>query len=107
MQLLPQAVCFGFSEDGRNCAFDASPTHAQVRKGRKDKKTLYNKVTLVELDSAKVTSFDKIKSFAFSGEIPGRLALHKYTGEAQDKEPPATRFADSAFCCINLLLATN
>ena len=91
----PLALGLSFSDDGRYCAFETAPTRAQARKGRKDKKTLYNKVTLVELNSAKVTSFDKVKSFAFSGELPGWLALHKYTGEAQDKEPPATRFSGS------------
>lgn len=98
----PQAKGLSFSANGRYCAFDASPTRAQVGRGRKDKKTRYHKVTLVELDSVKVTTFDKIKSFAFSGEIPGCLALHKYTGEAQDKEPPATRFAGSDLLLFQL-----
>lgn len=45
--------------------------------------------------AAKTQNFDKIQSFAFSGQAAAWLALHKYTPDAQDKEAPATRFTDS------------
>ncbi len=84
-----------FSEDSHFFAFEVSPNRAQARKARKDKKPLLNKATLVDLASAKSVSFDKIKSFSFSGQAASWLALHKYTSDAQDKEPTATRFTGS------------
>lgn len=99
----PVAPAFGnqrpqgirFSEDSKYLAFTVAAKSSEAKKARKERKTSYNKVMLVDLASAKTTSFDKVKAFSFSGELPGWLALHKYVSEAQEKEPAASRFAGS------------
>jgi dipeptidyl aminopeptidase/acylaminoacyl peptidase len=49
----------------------------------------------MELATGKKTDFDKIKASAFAGERGGWIALHKYTTEAQDKEPATTKWLGS------------
>ncbi len=83
------------SDDSRWISFTVYPKAADSRKAKKDKKPLYNKVSLVELATAKKTDFDKIKASAFAGERGGWIALHRYTTESQDKEPAATKWLGS------------
>jgi dipeptidyl aminopeptidase/acylaminoacyl peptidase len=89
----PQGI--SFSEDSRYLAFQVAPKSSEAKKSRKDRKTAYNKLSVVELATGKSSSFDKVKAFSFSGDTPGWLALHKYTTEAQDREPPASKFNGS------------
>ncbi len=84
-----------FSEDGKWLAFQLFPKRADSRKSKRDKKPAFNQVTLVELATGKKQDFDKVKAFAFNGERGGWIALHKYTTDAQDKEPPATKWQGS------------
>lgn len=84
-----------FSDDGKWLAFQVFPKRAESRKSKRDKKAAYNQVTLVELASGKKQDFDKVKAFGFNGEHGGWIALHKYTTDAQDKEPPATKWQGS------------
>ena len=81
-----------FSEDGKWLAFQVFPKRADSRKAKRDKKPTYTQVTLLELATGKKLDFDKVKAFAFSGERGGWIALHKYPTDAQDKEPPATKW---------------
>jgi dipeptidyl aminopeptidase/acylaminoacyl peptidase len=83
------------SEDSKWVFITMFPRAADARKAKKDKKPLYNKVTLVELATGKKLEFDKVKSAAFAGERGGWIALHKYTTEAQDKELPPAKWAGS------------
>jgi len=91
----PRETGVQFSEDGKWLAFQVFPKRAESRKAKRDKKPTYNQVTLVELATGKKQEFDKVKAFAFSGERGGWIALHKYPTDAQDKEPPATKWTGS------------
>jgi dipeptidyl aminopeptidase/acylaminoacyl peptidase len=91
----PRETGVTFSEDGKWLAFQVFPKRADSRKSKRDKKASYNQVTLVELATGKKLEFDKVKAFAFNGERGGWIALHKYTTDAQDKEPPATKWQGS------------
>lgn len=75
-----------FSADSRWLAYTISPALEEAKKLRRQKKKLYHKVGLVNLDSGEKIEFDQIKNFSFSGENPGWLALHKYPPESQSKE---------------------
>jgi dienelactone hydrolase len=78
----------GFSEDSRFCAFMIFPTAKEAKVLRRDKKTPEGnaKAALLNLASGDKVEFDKIKSFAFSRENPGWLALLKNAPEGQARE---------------------
>jgi dipeptidyl aminopeptidase/acylaminoacyl peptidase len=95
-----------FSADGQWLAFTVYPKRADARKSKRDKKPAYNKVTLVEVATGKKLEFDKVKAYAFAGERGGWIALHKYTTEAQDKEPPPTKWLGSDLILHELATGT-
>ncbi len=66
-----------FSNDSKWAAFTIYPTAKEVKRARKDRKPLTNKVALINLATEKKTEFEKIKSFRFSGESATWLAMHK------------------------------
>ncbi len=73
-----------FSHDSRFMAYIKYPREED--KNEKDNNSL-NSLCLVDLKSDKKTCFEKVRSFAFSGENPGWLAVHLGTPEpAKDKE---------------------
>ena len=76
-----------FSEDSQWLAFMRYPTKAEAKKAKKSKKPAKNKLVLVKLDDGKETEFDKIKSFAFSGENGQWLAMAKYS-DKKGKDAP-------------------
>lgn len=67
-----------FSDDGKWFAFASYPTFKEAKKLKKDRKPLQNKATLINLASEQKTEFDKVRRFAFAGELGGWLALQKY-----------------------------
>lgn len=75
-----------FSEDSKWLAYVIYPTSKEAKRLKKDKKPLYNKLGLVDLSKEKKVTFDKVKSYAFSGEASNWLVLQKYPGENQEKE---------------------
>lgn len=75
-----------FSEDSKWLAFTIYPAAREAKKLRKERKPLYNKVALIELATEKKTEFEKVRRFSFSGEQAKWIALHRYAGEAQEKE---------------------
>jgi dipeptidyl aminopeptidase/acylaminoacyl peptidase len=91
----PRETGVEFSDDGKWLAFQVFPKRADSRKAKRDKKPTFNQMTLVELATGKKQEFDRVKAFAFAGERGNWIALHKYPTEAQDKEPPATKWQGS------------
>jgi dipeptidyl aminopeptidase/acylaminoacyl peptidase len=79
-----------FSEDGKWIAFQVMPKRAEVRKAKRDKKTAYNQVALVELATGKKTDFEKVRAYAFNSEQGGWLALHRYGAETPGAPPAPT-----------------
>ena len=75
-----------FSEDSKWLAFAAFPDQKEAKKLKKQKKTLYTKMGLVDLFTGKKIEFDKVKRFAFSEENPAWIAMQKYPPESQEKE---------------------
>ncbi len=62
------------------------PKREEAKKLKKQKKELYNTVGLVNLSTGKMTEFEKVRSFSFSGENGAWIALHKTIPEEQSKE---------------------
>lgn len=76
-----------FSDDGKWLAFTIYPGFKEAKQARKTRRTLYNKVALVNIETGKKVEIEKIRRFAFSGENSGWIALHKYG--AAPAGPPA------------------
>ena len=79
-----------FSDDSKWVAFAASPKFSEVKGLKKQKKTIYNSVTLVNLANGEKKEFEKVRSFGFSNENPNWLVLSKYPpeGQASGKDKP-------------------
>jgi dienelactone hydrolase len=70
-----------FSDDSNWVAFTVYPKKEEARKLTKQRKKAYNSVILVNLKSGEKQEFEKIDSYAFSGEESSWIALHKYAPE--------------------------
>jgi len=77
------ALCF--SEDSQWLAYTVYPTRKEARKLKKQKKKVYHKAALLNLESGEKKELEKIRSFSFSGENPHWIAFHKYPIEEQSK----------------------
>ncbi len=75
-----------FSENSKWAAFAVFPTKKETREFEKQKKKSYRKAKLVQLSVNRAIEFAKVKSFSFSGENPGWIALHKYEPETPGQE---------------------
>ncbi len=75
-----------FSHDSRFIAFMVFPTEEEKEKAKQGESPS-NKLTLIDLQSDEETTFDNVRSFAFSGQNPGWLAVHLTTPKpSQDKK---------------------
>jgi len=74
------------SEDAKFCAFTVYPTAKEAKTLRKSRQPVTTKVFVVDLSKGDKVEYEKIRSFSFSGENPGWLALHKYAPEGQARE---------------------
>lgn len=75
-----------FSDDAKFAAFMAYPTAKESKALRRSRGTIYTKANVLNLTTGDKAEYDKIRSFAFSGENPGWLALHKAAPESQARE---------------------
>jgi len=75
-----------FSEDSKWLAYMIYPDEKEAKALKKQRKTPYNKVGLLNLSSGNKVEFEKTKSFKFSGENSKWIALHRYPPESQAKE---------------------
>ena len=70
-----------FSEDSKWVAFTIYPKRDEAKKLKKQKKKVFNNVTLLNLESEEKFEFEKINRFVFSGENSAWLGLQKYPPE--------------------------
>jgi len=75
-----------FSEDSKWAAFTVYPTRSEANKLKKQKKPIYNNISLLNLSTGKKIDFEKVRRFMFSGENPSWIIFHKYPPEGQAKE---------------------
>ncbi|TVR73574.1 MAG: S9 family peptidase [Marinilabiliales bacterium] len=75
-----------FSHDSRFVAFTVYPTEEEKeRAGRGDAPA--NKMTLIDLLNDEETTYENVRSFSFSGENPGWIAVHLTTPKpSQDSD---------------------
>ncbi|MCK5145574.1 S9 family peptidase [bacterium] len=76
-----------FSENNRWLAFTRYPSKAESKKAKKSKKPAKNKLVLVKLSDGEEIEFEKVSSFAFSGEDGTWLAMAKYSDKKGKDKP--------------------
>ncbi len=69
---------FSFSDDSKWVAIGTSPTKREADQARRTRRTLQNGVTIVNLATGDKTNLEKVRRFAFNGEMGGWIALDKY-----------------------------
>ena len=77
------------SEDGKWAAFLIYPTEKEAKALRKQRKPLQSKLMLVELATGTKKEFDKVRRFAFSGELSTAIAIHRYAPTPATPPTPA------------------
>ncbi len=83
-----------FSNDSKFIAFKVSAKDAEVKAAKKTKKTLYDKLLIVNLANNTKTEFDRISSFGFSGKLAGWVAIQFAPLETASKEKDAAKGTD-------------
>lgn len=83
-----------FSESGNYVAFRESPKDAEVETAKKTKRPLYTKLQVVSLTDTQKVSFDRIRSFAFSGEQANWIAVSLAAAENVSRGPNAPKGTD-------------
>ncbi len=71
------------SADGRWAIFHAWPTTQQAKRMKRDRRPIQTRAVLVELATGKKTEFEKVRRFAFNGELSTHLAMQRYPAEVQ------------------------
>lgn len=90
-----------FSENGNYIAFRESPKDAEVEAAKKTKRPLYTKLQLVSLADTQKISFDRIRSFAFSGEQANWIAVSLAAAENAPRGPSAPKGTDLLLYNLN------
>jgi dipeptidyl aminopeptidase/acylaminoacyl peptidase len=84
-----------FSGDAKWLVYTKYPTAAESKKAKKDHKTLQNNIVAVNLANGEKHEYEKVRRFAFAGDRPNWLILHRYadapapTGPAAPAAPAA------------------
>lgn len=78
-----------FSEDARWLGFLAFPAHKEAERLKKQKKPIQSRLVLVNVAGGEKSEYDKVRSFAFSGENPGWVAFHRYPADAAGRGRPS------------------
>ncbi len=101
----------GVSGDGKWVAFLKYPLAKDAKRMRKDKKPLQSSVMIVDLATGKTREFERVRRFAFDGEKPTVVALHRYADAASAPSPapaapapPAAPGAPAASAAADLLI---
>ncbi len=76
------ASAVAISGNNRWAAFMIYPNAAEAAKGRKDRKTLPTRVTVVELATGAQRSFERVRGFRFAGDASSVIALQHMPPEA-------------------------
>ncbi|MDB5158319.1 MAG: hypothetical protein JWR50_3026, partial [Mucilaginibacter sp.] len=83
-----------FSDDSKFIAFKVSAKDADVKAAKKTKKTLYDKMLIVNLSNNTKTEFDRVSNFGFSGKLAGWIAIQFAPLETASKEKDAPKGTD-------------
>lgn len=83
-----------FSKDSKYAAFKVSAKDAEAKAARKTNKPVYDKLMLVSLTDNKQTTFERVRSFSFSGESSSWLAIQFMPLESAPKDPSAPKGTD-------------
>jgi dipeptidyl aminopeptidase/acylaminoacyl peptidase len=75
-----------FSDDGKYAAFMTYPNAKDSKALRRDRKPVYTKAVVLNLTTGDKAEYDRIRSFAFSGENGAWIALSKAAPESQARE---------------------
>jgi dienelactone hydrolase len=75
----------GVSGDGKWVAFLKYPLAKDAKRMRKDRRPIQSSVVILDLATGKTREFERVRRFAFDGEKPSIIALHRYA----DAAPPA------------------
>jgi acetyl esterase/lipase len=75
-------AAIAFSSDAKFVAFTVYPSRAEAAQLRRQRRPVQNKVGIVNLATGEKIDVSRVRRFAFSGENPGWIALHKYGPEA-------------------------
>lgn len=70
------------SADGRWAVFHAWPTTQQAKRLKRDRRPIQTRAVLIELSTGKKTEFEKVRRFAFNGELSTYLAMQRYGADA-------------------------
>jgi hypothetical protein len=70
-------------------AFAVYPTAKEAKRLKAQRRPLYNKLALVNVATGEKKEFDKVRRFAFSGELAGWLAMQAYPAEGGAPAPAA------------------
>ena len=77
----PAPASLVMSGDAKWLAFTTYPKAAEAKKLRKEKKPLQNGVTLVSVATGEKRDFDKVRRWAFAGDAPNWLVVHRSATE--------------------------
>jgi dipeptidyl aminopeptidase/acylaminoacyl peptidase len=83
-----------FSKDSKYAAFKVSAKDAEVKAAKKTMKPLYDKLTIVSLADNKQTSFERVRSFNFSGENASWIVIQFSALETAAKDKDAAKGTD-------------
>lgn len=83
-----------YSKDSRYAAFKVSAKEAEVKSAKKTMKPLYDQLVLVSLPGNQKTTFEKVKTFSFSGESSEWLAIQFTAPENASKDKDAPKGTD-------------
>ncbi|HEX3876555.1 MAG TPA: prolyl oligopeptidase family serine peptidase [Bryobacteraceae bacterium] len=75
------------SADGKWAVFRAYPTTQAAKRLKRERRPIQTKAVLVELATGKKTEIEKVRRFAFNGELSTHLVLQRYA--ASDGAPAA------------------
>ncbi len=84
----PAGSALTVSGDGKWVAFLKYPLAKEAKRLRKERKPIQSSVVIVELATGKTREFERVRRFAFDGEKPTIVALHRYA-DAPAPTPPA------------------
>lgn len=83
-----------FSKDSKYAAFKVAAKDAEAKAARKINKPLYDKLLLVSLADNKQTTFERVRSFSFSGDSPSWIAIQFMALETAPKDKDAAKGTD-------------
>jgi len=105
-----------FSGDAKWVVYTKYPAAADAKKAKKERKPLQNNVVVVNLANGEKHEYEKVRRFAFTGEHPNWLVLHRYADTptptpsapgAPPSAPPPVAGSDMLLVDLRNFVVTN